>query len=123
MKKVAFILIMSVRLLALLSIVVGICLWSGKFVAQQQTLIMLHFLLGFLTVADVLGLGIVALMCKQWALGILDILLMLGVPISGFKQIATIGPNMGGPQITHIVLVLVVLGLAEATAGRIKRAA
>lgn len=123
MKKVAFILIMSVRLFALLSIIAGVCLWSGKWAPQSQTIVLVHFVLGFLVAADVLGLAIVALISRIWALGALGIVFAVCLPATGFMQISTIGPNLGTPQIAHILIVLGAIGVAEASAAKIKRTA
>ncbi len=122
MKKVAFILIMIVRLTALISIALGIALWMGKHASITSNLVLGHFTAGFVTVSCVLGLGILALAMRIWPLGLLAVLFAVGVPATGFLQIPTIGPNLGGPQIGHMILILGAIGLAEATAGKIKRA-
>ncbi len=114
---------MCVRLLALLSIVLGILIYSGKVDPTNMAVIGSHFLFGFILVGFVLALAIVALLNKLYVPGILGVLLSIGVPISGFKQIATIGPHMGAPQVTHLFLVLLVLGIAEMSAGKLKRIA
>ena len=122
MSRLAKILIMCVRLIALLSIILGVILFLGR-TASTQNYIASHFAFGFLLAACVFLLGVVALTQKLIPLGVLGIVAAIALPYSGFKQIATIGPNLGGPQVLHIIVVLAALGIAEATAGKIKRAA
>jgi len=121
MQRAAFILIMSVRLLALFSIVVGIALMSGHWADAKSTLILVHFLLGFLTTSFVLGLGIIALLNKLFPVGLLSLLFAFCLPVTGFLQLASIGPHLGAPQIVHIVVIVAAIGLAEATTAKIKR--
>jgi hypothetical protein len=122
LSRLAKILIMCVRLIALLSIILGIILFLGH-KANPQNYIASHFAFGFLLAACVFLLGVVAMTLKMIPLGTLGVLAAIALPITGFKQIATIGPHMGGAQVGHIIVVLAALGIAEATAGKIKRAA
>jgi hypothetical protein len=91
--------------------------------ANPQNYIASHFAFGFLLAACVFLLAVVALTQKIIPLGVLGVVAAVLLPITGFRQIATIGPNMGEPQLSHIIVVLAAIGIAEATAGKIKRAA
>jgi hypothetical protein len=121
LSRLAKILIMTIRLIALLSIVLGVILFLGR-TESPQNYIASHFAFGFLLTAAVFLLAIIALVQKIVPLGILGVVAAIALPITGFKQIATIGPHLGGAQISHIVVVLAAIGIAEATAGKIRKA-
>jgi len=120
LSALAKILIMLIRLVALVAIVFGIILFLGHSENPQNS-IAAHFALGFLLTIALFLLGVVGIMRKVVPLGVLGILFAIALPITGFKQIATIGPHVGVPQILHIIVVLAALGIAEATAAKIKR--
>jgi hypothetical protein len=121
LSRLATILIMSIRLIALLSIILGIILFLGK-TENPQNYIASHFAFGFLLAAAAFLLGVIALVQKIVPLGILGLLAAIALPLTGFRQISTLGPNMGVPQILHIFVVFAAIGIAEATAAKIKRA-
>ena len=122
MSLLAKILIMSIRLIAVLSIILGVILFLGK-TENPQNYIAGHFAFGFLLAAAVFLLGVIALTQKLVPLGIVGLLVAIALPWTGFRQISTLGPHMGIPQILHIFVVFAAIGVAEATAAKIKRAA
>lgn len=122
MARLAQILIMSIRVIALLSIVLGVILFLGKS-ENPQNYIASHFAFGFLLAAAVFILGVVAIVQKFVPVGVVALLAAVALPLTGFRQISTLGPNMGIPQILHIFVVFVAIGVAEASAAKIKRAA
>jgi uncharacterized RDD family membrane protein YckC len=67
-------------------------------------------------------LGVIALVQKIVPLGILGLVAAFALPLTGFRQISTLGPNMGVPQILHIIVVFAAIGIAEASAAKIQRA-
>jgi di/tricarboxylate transporter len=121
LSRLAKILIMTIRLIALLSIILGIILYLGK-TENPQNYIASHFAFGFLLAAAVFILGVIALVQKIVPLGVLGLLAAVALPLTGFRQISTLGPNMGIPQILHIVVVFAAIGIAEASAAKIQRA-
>ena len=120
MSRLAKILIMSIRLIALLSIILGIILFLGK-TENPQNDVASHFAFRFLLAAAVFILGVIALVQKIVPLGILGLVAAVALPLTGFRQISTLGPNMGIPQITHIIVVFAAIGIAEASAAKIQR--
>ena len=120
MARLAQILIMSIRVIALLSIILGIILFLGK-TENPQNFIASHFAFGFLLAAAVFILAVIALVQKIIPQGIVGIVAAIALPLTGFRQISTLGPNMGIPQILHIITVFAAIGVAEACASKIKR--
>lgn len=110
---------MVVRLVAVISIVMGILIWQGS----GLQLLGAHIGLGFLVTLCLLVLGIIALMRRQTALGIVGIVLALLLPYAGFKQFPLAFGTFGLAQIAHVIVVLAALGVAESLNGRIQRAA
>ena len=119
--RLAQIMIMSIRVIALLSIILGIILFLGKS-ENPQNYIAAHFAFGFLLAAAVFILGVIAIVQKFVPVGVVAIVAAIALPLTGFRQISTLGPNMGIPQILHIIVVFAAIGVAEAGAAKIKRA-
>ncbi len=120
MSRLAKILIMSIRVIALFSIIFGIILFLGR-TESPTNYIAVHFAFGFLLAAGVFLIGVIALVHKMIPLGIVALLAAVFLPLTGFRQISTLGPNMGIPQILHIFVVFVAIGVAESAAAKIQR--
>ena len=120
LSRLAQILIMSIRVIAVLSIILGIILFTGK-TENPQNYVAAHFAFGFLLAAAVFILAVIALVQKIIPVGIVGLVAAIALPLTGFRQISTLGPNMGIPQILHIITVFVAIGVAEASAAKVKR--
>lgn len=110
-------LIMLVRLLGLLSIILGLLLWSGsaKFLAS-------HIGGGFLVSALVFVLAIIGILKKAVVPGVLGVILAVLLPVVGFKQLPLVFHSFGAIQIAHVIVALAVIGVAESLYGAIRRA-
>ncbi len=100
--------IMLVRVFGLVAIVLGILLWTGR-----QTLLAPHIGCGFLVSIVAFVLGLIGLIKKAVVPGILGILLALLLPMVGFMQLPILFHTLGAIQVAHIVLALVIVGVAE----------
>lgn len=116
----AKVLIMLVRLLAVLAIVLGILMLSGT----HTEFLRFHIGVGFLLTALVLLLAILALTRGAIGAAITGILLAFLLPYVGLKQFPLrFGTNLGWIQISHVVVALVTLGVAEVLTGKIRKSA
>lgn len=119
MLKLAKVLIMLVRLTAVFSIVLGILILSGT----NTQYVAAHMGLGFLIVLLVVILGILALVRRAVGLGLVAIVCAFLLAYIGLRQFPlTFGWHLSVIQISHIIVALVTLGIAEALHGAIRRA-
>ena len=113
----AKVLIMLVRFGAIAAIVLGILLLNGN-----SEFLRIHIGLGFLMTALIVLLAILALVRGAVGLGIVGIAFAFLLPFVGLKQFPLrFGANLGWIQITHIVVALIALGIAEAMNGAIRK--
>ncbi len=118
MSRFSKILIMVLRLLAIVSIVLGVLLWAG------QNFLGAHIGVGFLITAILLVLSLLAFAKKAVPLGIVGLVLVVLLPIVGFKQLPLVfGEGVRLIQVAHVIVVLLALGVAEALNAAIKKAA
>jgi hypothetical protein len=115
---------MIVRLLAIINLILGIIYWTGNYPIPT----MVHMGIGVLVV---LGVWIISGLVARYGFGLAVAGFVLGLVamIYGASQsqmfIAT-GGNIGLIHLIklgHVILIFLVLGLAEAANGKIKRAA
>lgn len=119
MQTFAKVLIMLVRLLAVLAIVLGILLLSGT----HSEFVGIHIAVGFFLVLIVVILAILALMKGAIGPAILGIVFAFLLPYVGLKQFPLrFGVHLGWIQISHVVVALITLGLAEMLHGAIRKA-
>lgn len=114
----AKVLIMLVRLLAVFAIVLGILLLSGT----HTEFLRWHIAVGFLLTALVIVLAILALTRGAVGAAIGGIVLAFLLPYIGLKQFPLrFGTNLGWIQISHVVVALITLGVAEMLHGKIRK--
>ena len=115
----AKILIMLIRLLAVLAIVVGIVLLSGT----HSEFVAVHMAVGFFLVLLVVILAIMALTKGAVGPAILGIVFAFLLPYVGLRQFPLrFGAHLGWIQISHVVVALLTLGLAEMLHSTIRKA-
>lgn len=119
MINIAKALIMVVRVVALISILLGVLIWNGSAPGTLAA----HIGLGFLITVSVLVLGVTALMSRAFVPGILALVFGALIPVFGFRQFPLVFNVVTTPQILHVVIVLVALGVAEMAAAAIKKSA
>jgi len=113
----AKVLIMLVRVVALVSIVLGVLLWSGS-----QNYLGPHIGSGFLISAVVFALSIFGILKKAVVPGILGVILAVLLPVVGLKQLPLTYHTFGIIQIIHVLVALAIIGVAESLYGAIRRA-
>lgn len=118
MAKIAKVLIMLVRVIALVSIILGIMIWTG----QMPNLLGAHIGLGFLITAIVTILAIIALAKRAFTMGALGLVAAVALPWIGFRQFPLSFMHIGATQVAHILVVIATLGLAESLAAAIRKA-
>lgn len=116
----AKVLIMLVRLAALVAIVLGILLLSGT----NTEYLRVHIGIGFFLTGLVVLLAILALTKGAVGPAIVGIVFAFLLPYVGLKQFPLrFGVHLGWIQISHVIVALLTLGLAEMLHGRIRKAA
>jgi hypothetical protein len=100
--------IMLVRVLGLIAIVLGALLWTGR-----QALLTSHIACGFSVAIVVFVLALIALTKKAVIPGILGVVFAVLLPLVGFMQLPLTFHTLGAIQVAHIVLALLIIGVAE----------
>ncbi|MDR3763191.1 MAG: hypothetical protein P4M01_03765 [Acidobacteriota bacterium] len=101
-------LIMSVRVLGLVSIVLGALVW-----AEHENLLAAHIGVGFLVALAVFALAVAALLKKAIVPGIVGVIISLLLPVIGFLQLPATFHTLRLIQVLHIMVALSIIGLAE----------
>jgi hypothetical protein len=101
-------LIMLVRVIGLISIVVGAMLWTGR-----EALLGAHIGLGMLIMLLVFVLSVVAIIKKAMVPGAIGIVLSLLLPAVGFMQLPLTFHTLRMIQVIHVMVGLCIIGLAE----------
>ncbi len=110
-------LIMLVRLAAVVSIVLGVLLWSGS-----QNYLGAHIGSGFFIAGVVFVLSILGILKKAVVPGVVGVILAALLPVVGFKQLPLAYRAFGAVQIIHVLVALAIIGVAESLYGAIRRA-
>ena len=110
---------MLVRVIALVSIIFGVLIWTG----QMPNLLGAHIGLGFLITAMLAILAIMALLKRAFPMGALGLLAAVALPWIGFRQFPLSFMHIGAIQVAHTLVVIAALGLAESLAAAIRKAA
>ncbi len=118
MGKFAKVLIMLIRALSLVAIVFGILIWLGTF----PQLLASHIAIGFLIALSVGVLALIALAKRIFALGVLGLAAAILLPFIGLRQFPLAFRHLGPIQVSHIIIVLAALGIAESTYSAIRKA-
>lgn len=118
MAKLAKILILFIRALALAAIIFGIMIWLGTF----PNLLEAHMGLGYLIAICVAILAVIALMKRAFALGILGLCAAVLLPVIGMRQFPLAFRHLGPIQVSHLIIVFAALGIAESTYKAIRAA-
>jgi hypothetical protein len=108
---------MLVRLIGLVSIVLGALLWSG-----HPQYLGPHIGGGFFVAMVVFVLAVFALMKGAVVPGILGVVLAVLLPIVGLKQLPLTFHTLGAIQVAHIFFALATIGVAERLYSAIRRA-
>ena len=114
------IMIMVLRLSVLLTLILGVILWTGN----AASLKLVHIGLGILVVLSLWSLGFAQATAKggNWGLAAGAFILGLILPIFGLGQEGLLpGPAHWIIQVIHLLLGLAAIGLGEMIAGRYKR--
>jgi hypothetical protein len=101
-------LIMLVRVIGLISIVLGAMLWAG-----HETLEGAHIGLGMLIALLVFVLSVMALVKKAVVPGAIGVVLSLLLPVIGFMQLPLTFHTLRMIQVVHLMVALSIIGLAE----------
>jgi hypothetical protein len=115
--KFAKTVIILVRSLALVSIVLGILIWTG----QMPNLLGAHIALGFIITLLLVILAILALVKRAFPLGLLGLVAAIALPWIGFRQFPLSFMHLGAIQVAHILVVIAVLGIAESLFAAIRK--
>ncbi len=99
---------MLVRVLGLVSIVLGALVW-----AERENLLAAHIGVGFLVSMAVFALAVAALLKKAVVPGIFGVIFSLLLPVIGFLQLPATFHTMRLIQVLHIMVALSIIGLAE----------
>ena len=118
MAKLAKILIMLIRVIALAAIIFGVMIWLGTFPQLLQA----HMGFGFLIALMMAVLAVIALVKRVFALGILGLIAAILLPVIGMRQFPLAFRHLGPTQISHLIIVFAALGIAESTYKAILRA-
>lgn len=119
MAKFSKILIMLVRALALVSIVLGVLIWTGK----SPDLLGAHIGLGFTITVLIALLTILALVKRAFPIGLLGILVAVALPWIGLRQFPLAFMHLGAIQVAHILVVVAALGISESLYAAIRKTA
>jgi hypothetical protein len=114
--------IMVLRLGVLLALILGILFWVG--VVQNDTLTLIHMLIGFVVVISlwVIGLAQGFLKGGSFPLALATFVVGLLLAIVGlFQQGWLVGSSHWVIQVIHLLLGLSAIGLGEMVAARTKR--
>ena len=114
------IMIMVLRLSVLLTLILGVILWTGN----AASLKLVHIGLGILVVLSLWILGFAQAIAKggNWGLAAGAFILGLILPIFGLGQVGLLpGSAHWVIQVIHLLLGLAAIGLGEIIAGRYKR--
>ena len=116
MKSLANALRWIVRLVFLLSLALGIALWTGRGYAYLR----LHMWLGFIVTFALLALVIVSLLSRiKPVLPLIALLWAVALPALGIAQLHLMpGPNHWLIQTVHLILGIGAVGLSEVLAKR-----
>ena len=118
--KLAKVLIMLVRLIAVVEIGLGVWIASLSGLPYLKA----HIGLGFGMALLLLLLAVISFTRHQAMVGVLGLIFAGLLPAVGLKQFPLkFGPNLGAIQYAHVVIALCAIGVAEAMYGKIKRAA
>jgi hypothetical protein len=117
--KFSKILIMLVRALALVSIVLGVLIWTGK----SPDLLGAHIGLGFTITVLIALLTILALVKRAFPIGLLGILVAVALPWIGLRQFPLAFMHLGAIQVAHILVVVAALGISESLYAAIRKTA
>jgi hypothetical protein len=118
--KLAKVLIMLVRVIAIVEIGLGVWIASAKGLPYLKV----HIALGFVMALSVLLLALIAAVKRVFGLFVVGTAFAILIPVVGFKQFPLkFGPALGAPQYLHVLIVLAAIGIAEALHGKIKRTA
>jgi hypothetical protein len=117
--KFSKILIMLVRALALVSIVLGVLIWTGR----MPNLLGSHMALGFTITLLIAILAVLALAKRAFPLGVLGIIVAVALPWIGLRQFPLSFMHLGAIQLAHILVVIAALGIAERLSSAIRKAA
>ncbi len=114
----AKVLIMLVRLVAIFAIVLGVLLLSGI----NTEFLRLHIGVGFFLTGLVVLLAVLALTRGAVGPAIGGIIVAFLLPYVGLKQFPLrFGMHLGWIQMSHVVVALVTLGIAEMLHGKIRK--
>ncbi|MGZ4787617.1 MAG: hypothetical protein ACXVZV_03715 [Terriglobales bacterium] len=120
MAKLAKVLIMLVRLIALVEIGLGIWIASISGLPYLKA----HIVLGFCVALLLLLLAVISFTRRQVMVGVLGAIFAGLLPAIGLKQFPLkFGSNLGAVQYAHVAIALLSIGVAEAMYGKIKRSA
>jgi len=118
--KLAKVLIMLVRLIALVEIGLGIWIVSISGLPYLKA----HIVLGFCMALLLFLLALIGFNRHQVIVGVLGLIFAALLPATGLKQFPLkFGSNLGATQYAHAVIALLSIGVAEAMYGKIKRSA
>ncbi len=117
MLKLAKVLVMLIRALALATIIFGIMIWMGAF----PQLLASHIAIGFLIAIMLAVLALIALVKRVFALGILGLAAAVLLPVIGLRQFPLAFRHLGPIQVSHLIIVFAALGIAESTYSAIRR--
>jgi hypothetical protein len=117
--KFAKICIMLVRALALVSIVLGVLIWTG----QSPNLLGAHIGIGFTITLLLVILAVLALAKRAFLIGLLGIAAAVVLPWIGFRQFPLSFQHLGAIQVAHILVVIAALGIAESLHAAVRKTA
>jgi len=117
--KFAKILIMLIRALALVSIVLGVLIWTGN----SPNLLGAHIGLGFTITLLIALLTVLALVKRAFPIGILGVVAAVTLPWIGLRQFPLAFRHLGAIQVAHILVVVAALGISESLYAAIRKTA
>lgn len=118
MAKLAKILILLIRVVALAAIVFGVMVWLGTF----PQLLEAHMGLGFLIALMLAILAVISLVKRFFALGVLGLIAAVLLPVIGLRQFPLAFRHLAPIQVSHLIVVFAALGIAESTYSAIRKA-
>lgn len=119
MASFAKILIMLIRALALVSIVLGVLIWTGR----SPNLLGAHMGLGFAITLLILILTCLALIKRALPVGALGLVAAVALPWIGLRQFPLAFLHLGAIQVAHILVVVAALGISESLFAAIRKKA
>lgn len=118
MLKTAKVLIMLVRLLGLVSVTLGLLVWSGTSIQMLGP----HIGVGFAITLLLIVLAAMAIMRRAAAVGIAGLFFAFVLPYVGLKQAPfSFDWHLGAMQIAHMIVAIVALGVAESMYAAIRK--